>query len=500
MRENNTLHSPLCLSIAICYKKHLRLYHLPNPIKHPIFPAIPHVMLNLRPYQHLAVEAVRASFRSGKRRPLLVSPTGSGKTVVFSYVTAAAALKGNRTLILCHRAELLDQIHRSLDNMDVPHGLIAAGRTSDPTSITQVASVQTLVRRLDHVTEPDLIVIDEAHHATAGAWSAVTARWPNARVLGVTATPARLDGKGLGTVFDDLIRGPEVADLIAAGYLCQPIYYAPACVNLEGVRMVAGDYNRAEISDRMDKPTITGDAVSHYRRLANGLSCAVFCTSVLHASHVAEAFCAAGYRFAVLDGGLSRDERSKRVAQLASGQLQGIVTVEIISEGFDLPVVACAILLRPTASLTLHLQQVGRVLRIAPGKPNAIILDHVGNCRRHGLAEEIREWSLDGIKRKRKRGQQDDVPSLRSCPQCFAVHTPSPACPQCLHVYEIADRTPDVIDGELEQIQARVLMRERKREQGSAQSLEDLVAVGKARGMKNPHGWARNVFNGRRAR
>jgi superfamily II DNA or RNA helicase len=426
-----------------------------------------------------------------------VAPTGSGKTVIFSYVTANAAAKGNRTLVLVHRAELLNQTHAALSQLEVPHGLIAAGKTPDSTHLTQVASVQTLVRRLEHVREPDLIVIDEAHHATAGAWASVLNRWPQARVLGVTATPARLDGKGLGSVFDDLIRGPEVTNLIEDGYLCKPMYYAPKTVSMEGVHKVAGDFNRAEMSERMDKPTITGDAVTHYRKYADGLPCVVFCTGVKHAEHVAQAFNASGYRFAILDGTLSPEERAKRVLGLSSGTLQGLVTVEIVSEGFDLPVVACAILLRPTASLSLHLQQVGRVLRIAPGKPRAIILDHVGNCRRHGLAEEVRDWSLDGIRRRGRKGPQDDVQSTRQCPQCFAVHTPSPACPQCLHVYEIKDRTPDVVDGELEEIQARQAVKQRKREQGTAQTLEDLIRVGKARGMKNPYGWAHNVFKAR---
>ncbi len=454
-------------------------------------------MFSLRPYQSQAVDQVREAFRAGRRRPLLVAPTGSGKTVIFSYVTANAAAKGNRTLVLVHRAELLNQTHAALSQLEVPHGLIAAGKTADHSHLTQVASVQTLIRRLDHVRPPDLIVIDEAHHATAGAWATVLARWPNARVLGVTATPQRLDGKGLGEVFDDLIRGPEVTKLIEGGYLCKPVYYAPKTVSMDGVHKVAGDFNRAEMAERMDKPTITGDAVTHYRKYAEGQPCIVFCTGIKHAEHVAQAFNAAGYRFAVLDGTLSPEERAARVASLGSGRLHGLVTVDIVSEGFDLPIVACAILLRPTASLSLHLQQIGRVLRPAANKPRAVILDHVGNCRRHGLAEEVREWSLDGIKRRGKRGPQDDVADTRQCPECFAVHTPSPTCPQCLHVYEIKDRIPDVVDGELEELKAREAVKQRKREQGTAQSLEDLIKVGKARGMKNPYGWAHNVFKAR---
>jgi len=454
-------------------------------------------VFSLRPYQQAVVDGVRDSFRSGRRRPLLVAPTGSGKTVIFSFVTASAAAKGNRTLVLVHRAELLEQCHRSLSQMDVPHGLIASGLTPDRSQLTQIASVQTLVRRFDRVLPPDLIVIDEAHHATAGAWASVLSQYPNARVLGVTATPQRLDGKGLGQVFDDLIRGPEVTKLIDEGYLCKPVYYAPKTVDLTGVHMVAGDYNRAEVAERMDRPTITGDAVIHYRKYAEGQPCIVFCTGIKHAEHVAQAFNAVGYRFKVIDGTLAKEERARRVLDLSSGALQGLVSVDIVSEGFDLPCVSTAILLRPTASLSLHLQQIGRVLRPSPGKQRAVILDHVGNCRRHGLAEEVRDWSLDGIRKRGKRGPQDDVADTRQCPECFAVHTPSPQCPQCLHVYEIKNRIPDVVDGELEELQAREAIRGRKREQGTAQTLEDLIRVGKARGMKNPYGWAHNVFKAR---
>ena len=457
-------------------------------------------MFTLRPYQQAAVDAVRDAYRVGFRRPLLVAPTGSGKTVMFSYITASAAARGNRTLILVHRAELLEQCHRSLESMDVPHGLIASGLTPDRHQLTQVASVQTLIRRFDRVVPPDLIVVDEAHHATAGAWASVLTQWPNARVLGVTATPQRLDGKGLGTVFDILIRGPEVADLIEQSFLARPVYYAPKTVDLSGLHIVAGDYNRAEVAERMDKPTITGDAVTHYRKYANASSCIVFCTGLKHAEHVCQAFNAAGYRFAVIDGTLTREERAKRVLDLSAGLLHGLVSVDIVSEGFDLPCVSTAILLRPTASLGLHIQQIGRVLRPAPNKLRAVILDHVGNCQRHGLAEEVRNWSLDGIRKRARKGQQDDVQSTRQCPECFAVHTPSPTCPQCLHVYEIKDRIPDVVDGELEELKARVAVRERKREQGTAQTLEDLIRVGKARGMKNPYGWAHNVFKARKSK
>lgn len=458
-------------------------------------------MLSLRDYQSSAVEAVREAYRNGRRAPLLVAPTGAGKTVIFSYITAKSAEANRRTTVLVHRAELLQQTHAALERIGVPHGLVAAGRTPDPTHLVQVASVQTLVRRLDKFIAPDLIIVDEAHHACAGSWQRVLEAYPKAKVLGVTATPQRLDGKGLASAFDALIRGPEVHDLIDQGWLCRPVYYAPTTVDMSGAKTTAGDWNRQDAEKRTDKPTITGDAVTHYQRLCPGAPAVAFCTSIRHAEHVASAFNAAGYKAAVLDGNLDPVERAARVHALANGRLQLLASCDIISEGFDLPVVTAAILLRPTQSLSLHLQQIGRVLRPAPGKERAIILDHVGNVLRHGLAEEVREWSLDGAKKRKRETQDDYVPAHRQCPACYCIHAPAPLCPQCQHVYVLKARTPEQVDGQLHELkvdmEALRAMRERKMQQGKAQSLDDLIALGKARGYKNPVGWARNIIAAR---
>lgn len=462
------------------------------------------VMLDLRDYQMRAVDAVRDAFRQGKKRPLLVAPTGAGKTVIFCHITGNSIRKGLKTTILVHRAELLTQTHKALERMGVAHGLVAAGKTPDPTQSVQVASVQTLVRRLDRFQTPDLIIVDEAHHACAGSWQKVMDAYPSARILGVTATPQRLDGKGLSSAFDALIRGPEVHDLIAQGWLCRPVYYAPTTVDMTGAKTTGGDYNRADAEARVDKPTITGDAVTHYQRICPGVPAVAFCTSIRHAEHVAQAFNAAGYKAAVLDGNLDPIERASRVHALAQGRLHVLTSCDIISEGFDLPVVTAAILLRPTQSLSLHLQQVGRVLRQSPGKERAYILDHVGNCLRHGLAEEVREWSLDGAKKRKKKDASDVVAPHRQCPACFCIHAPAPLCPQCQHVYAVKERVPEQVAGTLHQLQvdmeALKAIRERRMQQGKAQTLEDLIALGKARGYKNPVAWAKHLINARRAR
>ena len=455
-------------------------------------------MIQLRDYQLDLVDGVRAAYRAGKRSPLVVSPTGSGKTVLFAYIAQGTSAKGNGVVILVHRQELVDQTCRTLHAFGVAHGVIAAGRTPDRSLPVQVASVQTYVRRLD-IFRPALIIADEAHHATAGSWRKVINHHPQARVLGVTATPERLDGRGLKEVFDDLIRGPEVADLIAGGHLAPPVYYAPPqAVDLSHIKTRGGDFAQEDIAEAMDRPAITGDAVAHYSRICRGAPAVAFCSSVAHAQHVADQFNAAGFRAATIDGTMDRDARRDVVRALGDGRLHVLTSCEIINEGFDLPLVTAAILLRPTMSLGLHLQQVGRVLRPAPGKTRAIILDHVGNLARHGFAEDVRDWSLDGRKKKKKKASEEDEVKVKQCPECYSCHPPAPTCPECGHIYEVKTREIEHVDGELVEIDPKEIARQKKKEQGSAQTLDDLIALGRARGYRSPDVWAKHVWNSRK--
>ena len=457
--------------------------------------------MNLRPYQESVIAEVKQALRNGCRAPLVVSPTGSGKTVMFSHIADGAGKKGNRVWILVHRAELVDQTSRTMRELGIPHGIIAAGWPVDPLPHVQVVSVQTVVSRTGGLIPPDIIIVDECHHAAAGTWGKILAAFPKAVRLGFTATPERLDGKGLADAFDALIRGPEVAWLIDQGFLTRPVYFAPPNqLNLDGLHVRGGDFARDEAAAMMDKPMITGDAVQHYHKLCPGSPAVVFCASIAHADHVAQAFSAAGYTSATLDGTLDRVERRRRVRDLGCGKLQVLTSCEIISEGFDIPVVTAAILLRPTKSLGMHLQQVGRVLRVAPGKQRAVILDHVGNCLRHGLAEEEREWSLEGRPKKKKKADDDDAPPVRQCPKCYACHVPAPICPECGHAYEVKKREIEHQDGELVELSAEWMARQRRQEQGQAQTFEELVELGRQRGYKSPIFWARRVWESRRGR
>jgi|LGVF01.2.fsa_nt_gb superfamily II DNA or RNA helicase len=460
----------------------------------------------LRDYQAMDVNRLRGAFRDGLKAPLYVLSTGGGKTVIFSYITQQAAARGNRVLILVHRQELLRQSSESLESLGVEHGLIAPGRsmTGDP---VQVASVQTLVRRLHKIVPPDLIIIDEAHHASAASWKKVIEAYPKAHLLGVTATPCRMDGKGLGTqaggYFDTMIAGPSIRDLIDRGFLCPPKVYAPPTdFSTDGLHSRYGDFIKKEVAAAVDKPVITGSAVEHYRKICPGTPAIAFCASVAHAEHVAEEFRAAGFQAASVDGSMDDGRRKSLIRALGTGGLHVLASCDIISEGTDIPVVGAAILLRPTQSMGLFLQQVGRALRICPGKKHAIILDHVGNCLRHGMPDEVREWSLDGEDRKgASRGSQEVLERVKQCEQCYAVHAPAPRCPQCGFEYEDAGCAPEEVAGELQEIdeeQAELMKRQRRREVGRADTLEELQAIGRERGYKP--GWARYIWESRQKR
>lgn len=455
-------------------------------------------MITLRDYQNQAVSALRQSYRTGHRRPLLVSPTGSGKTVLFSYMASEAKRRNNRVMILAHRAELLEQISNTLRQFTVPHGFIAPGYPGDGRLDVQVASVFALARRIERVKRPDFIIIDEAHHAiSSSTWGKIIHAWPQSAVLGVTATPARLSGEGLGDLFDDLVFGPTVAELIDGGSLSPYRLFAPKPINLTGVHVRAGDYVKGELAAALDKPSITGDAIAHYRKLAHGKRAVVFCVSVEHAVHVAAQFKSAGYAAASIDGSMDRAERKRIVGDFASGRLQVMTSCDLVSEGFDAPSIEVAILLRPTQSLSLYLQQVGRALRIFPGKTEAIILDHAGNAFRHGLPDDDREWSLEGKRKSAKDRDPDDIP-VKSCPRCLAaVRSIESVCKHCGHVFEIKAREIQQVDGELQEIDKEALRKQVRREQASARTLQDLIELGASRGYKNPAAWARHVFNAR---
>lgn len=463
-------------------------------------------MIELRDYQADLVERIRDAMRE-HRRVLGVAPTGSGKTVIFSHIAYNVARKSRRAIILAHRREIVDQISDALGRFDLRHGRIQPGFT--PTSdAVQVAMVQTIARRLHRIPEPDLLVIDESHHAVAGQWANVAAAWPNARILGVTATPERLDGRGLGNAFDVLVEGPTTADLIERGFLADFDYFAPPpAADFSGIATRAGDYAIDQLADAMDKATVTGDAVDHYRKHLGGAPAIAFCVTVAHAEHVAGQFRAAGFRAASIDGKLDPGERARRVAAIGSGDLQVLASCDLISEGFDVPAVAGAILLRRTKSLSLYLQQVGRAIRPKLDGSRAVILDHAGNVNLHGSPKTPRLWSLHAKKRKTREL------SVRQCKVCFQVFAAGERTdcenrddPECLFMSverEAPAVMPEAVAGELVAVSERPawaggidILRatgpEWRALLGRARTREQLVEIARARGYKP--GWVHHIL------
>jgi DNA repair protein RadD len=409
--------------------------------------------MKLRDYQERDVERLRSAMKA-TRRVLYVAPTGSGKTVLFAYIAQGAAAKGRRVLVLLHRIELVKQTVEKLAAFGVTVGLVTAQRTERLDAGVVAAAVQTLDRRrqLD-LGRIDLVVVDEAHHAVAETWARVLARFEDAHVLGVTATPERLAGKGLADVFDVMVEGPSVAQLAERGYLAKARAFGrlAAVEDLKAIRTRRGDYDQRALAELMLRLPVTEYAVFDYENLGEGRPAFAFCVGRRHAEVVALAFADAGVPSANLDGSASAGEREAVLEAFASGEIQLLASCDLLTEGFDAPEAGVAILLRPTKSLALHRQIVGRVLRPKADGSAALLLDYSGNLLAHGLPDMGVRWSLEG--RERTPGEAKEPAKL--CPGCEAIVALGVAeCPECGHVFfrlgkEIAGIEPGVL-GEID--------------------------------------------------
>lgn len=467
---------------------------------------------SLRPYQNNAEDNIRNAFRHGFRAPLLVMPTGSGKTHVFVSIASQAAGKGNRSIIIVHRSFLWKQVSDKLTDLGVYHGIIAPGHTRTADKI-QVASVDTLIRRLDSTTKPDIIIYDEAHHVIRqNKWGKVAEYWPDVPILGVTATAIRTSGQGLGLAsggfFDKLIIGAQILDLTPK-YICPYKLYAPDIgVDVSGIRRIAGDYDKKEIIKRVDRKKIYGSVPGHYKKICYGIPAIAFCVSIKHAEHVAEEFNEAGIPAAAVSGMTPENRRTYLFEGLARGRIMILCSCDLVSEGFDVPVCGCSINLRPTQSRTLCLQQWGRASRPYPGKKYAYIIDHVGNSidpktgiPNHGMPDAERSWTLEGTRHSRSSIEDEGRLVVRTCPICFNVHYPAPFCPECGYNYKNGQTLPKVDDrvgltevhtARMQKNQRRIDMRSKRRQ---CKTLEELEEFAERSGYKKS--WAGHVWKAR---
>jgi superfamily II DNA or RNA helicase len=472
-------------------------------------------MFELRPYQGQILNDVRDEMLRGTRAIVAQAPTGSGKTALAVKMLGTAAQRGMGGLFLVHRRELVKQTIKAFDRVGVDYGIIASGFEPDRKAKIQIASVQTYRRRWQNFERPKLVVWDECHHVAAGTWSGIFKGIASAFHVGLSATPERLDGAGLSEYFKAMVNGPSTRHLIEEGWLCPYRLYAPPGVSVSGLHTRMGDYVKSELSSAVDKPTVTGDAIREYKRRCEGGRAVVFCVSIEHSKHVVAQFQAAGIAAAHVDGETPHDERDETLAALERGSIRVVSNVELFGEGFDLPAIDCVIGLRPTQSLALVLQQWGRALRPVYGigdtstkegriasiknspKPYAILLDHAGNCQRHGLPDDDRTWSLAGMSGK-ARGASGESAPVKTCKACAAV-MPRAATYCKICGQQFGAQGPDVqfVAGDLEEIDSNQIHENRRREQSEANTLEKLVSLGRKNGYKDPRRWAEHVHNAR---
>jgi DNA repair protein RadD len=398
------------------------------------------VSFSLRPYQHDVVEEAERRIAAGDKRIVLVAPTGSGKTVIACEIIRRATRQYKTALVLAHRREIIAQTSRKLHAEGISHGIIQAGFSPRPMERVQVASVQTLwVRavRSEAMQLPpaDLLIVDECHHAPATTYTKIIDAYPEAALIGLTATPCRGDGRGLGGIFTTMVECPQVAALIDQGHLVKTRVYAPVDPDLCGVRTVAGDYVENQLATRMDTPKLVGDIVTHWHKYGEQRRTVAFAVGVGHSIHIRDEFISSGVRAEHLDGSTPMTERDAILARLATGETEVVSNCMVLTEGWDMPEIGCCILARPTKKMGLFRQMIGRVLRPNADKPDAIVLDHSGAVYRHGLPEDHVEWTLSPDKKAESPTHQSrlrrDAPGLLECTQCSALRTGGQPCPCC---------------------------------------------------------------------
>lgn len=416
-------------------------------------------MYQLRPYQQAAIDKIKSAFVSGHTRILVCSPTGSGKGVMLSNIINSAAAKGSKVLFLVHRREILNQVSDYMDHYNIRHGIIMAGDVYDPRHNVNLASVQTIVRRMEHkVFDPaDIIVIDEAHHSTSATYIKVIQAFQKKLLLGFTATPCRKTGMGLGNLYDELVRVATIADLVHDGFLVPVRYYAPFTPDLKDVKITAGDYNEKQLNMVMMQGQITKGIIENWQKYGENRQTICFTATVAHSVAVCETFRDAGISAEHIDGKTDISERNEVLARYRKGEVRVLCNCAVFTEGVDIPAISCVIMARPTKSLVMYLQCVGRGMRICEGKTDMILLDHAGVYWEHGAVEEINNWTLDenvkAVSEKNEIRKEKNSKPI-NCLKCGRVYTGQLKCPACGTVPEVKRYGQDVeyIDGVLGEI------------------------------------------------
>lgn len=410
-------------------------------------------MIELHPFQ---LKAIEDSDRY--KRPLLVAATGAGKTIIAGEIIRRA--RDKHILFLAHRRELIFSARDKLAKFGIHAGVILAGEPRQAMRGVQIASVQTLwarcIRGDSDLPPADLVFVDEAHHARARTYRRIVESYPDARIIGLTATPCRKDGRGLGGTFEALVECPQVRELIDLKHLVPTKVFAPSTPDLKGVHTRQGDYVESELANRVDRPELVGDIVTHWHRLAERRKTVVFATSVAHSIHLKDEFIKSGVKAEHIDGSTPKDERDEILARLSCGDLELVTNCMVLTEGWDQPDVSCCVLARPTKSLGLYRQMAGRVIRPAPGKIDAIILDHAGAVFAHGFVEDPVIWTLEPDRKAENPEHEarglSATRELLTCSQCQAVRSAGKPCPNCGFMPRRPGEHLHVRDGDLHRV------------------------------------------------
>lgn len=430
--------------------------------------------MELRPYQKNLLNKTRKAYLQGYKSPCVVAPCGAGKTVIMCDMAKKATRKGNRVLFLVHRKELKDQTLDTLKWWGADMDYI------------EVGMVQTIVRRLPKTVEPKLIITDENHHSLAKSYRKIYDYFSNARLVGFTATPVRLNGGGLGEVNDNLIIGPTVTELIEWENLAPFKYYAPEIVDTSKLKIRRGDYVSKDVDELFKNKAIWGDVIKHYKKLSDGKQAICYCSSINQSKEMAEEFNQAGIKARHIDGETPKTERDLTIEKFRQGEIMVISNVDIISEGFDVPDCNTAILLRPTQSLGLFIQQSMRPMRYKPSK-TAIIIDHVGNVGRFGTPDMEREWSLEP-KKGSNTTVQDENP-VKQCLECFyTVERNTKVCPECGYEFKAEEKEVEQVESELVEVGSFEGFTTDYREPKDCKNMAELYQLAKNKNYKP--GWA----------
>lgn len=429
-------------------------------------------MQMLRDYQEDLISQVREAYRRGYRSPCIVLPCGGGKSVIVAEIAKRTTYNGNNVLFLIHRRELRDQIISTFSRWGVDM------------SLCDVMMVQTAARRAEKLRVPSLVITDENHHCLASSYKTIYEEFPKAHFLGVTATPVRLNGDGLGDVNDVLINGVSAKWLIENEFLAPYDYYAPSVSDLTGIKITHGEYAAGDIEKLLAKNTVFGDVIGYYKKLADGKQAVCYCASIRHSEEMAAAFRKAGIEAAHIDGSTPPAEREHIIEEFRRGAIDILCNVDLISEGFDVPDCECAILLRPTKSLTLFIQQSMRCMRYKPGK-RAVIIDHVGNYARFGMPDDERKWTLEKRDKADRKSKAEKPVNARMCPHCYAVFKSADKCPKCGFVFPKQERQLETASAELQKIEGFKLDFSSPDE---CKNYGELLAYAKKHGYKQ--GWA----------